>query len=334
MVKNMHKEFFALVYEELAAVETTLLTLLKSPVYILNEISENLIQAGGKRLRPALYLLCAKNSTSLDTSAKTTVAAAIELIHMATLVHDDILDNASLRRGLPTAHSIWGRHNGVLAGDYLFAKAFFILSQTDGCTDKRTYKLLNLLINVIGVMCEGEIMQRTAAFDISTTEETYLSIVSQKTAHFIATACEMGGVSAEYDSNIIFGLRRYGYHLGMAFQIIDDILDFTASAEELGKPTTNDLAQGNLTLPVIFALKQDNTKSLCEIIRRRNFAQDKIRLCRELIVAAGGITYSRQAAAKHIQAADDAIPQDIPADVQISLRKLAGHLTEKSKSQV
>lgn len=320
----MDEDFLTQIGPDLDLVEKKLRTLVASSIDIINDIYVDLVQSGGKRLRPVLYLLCAGKSP--DKEQRTSIAAALEFIHMATLVHDDIVDHAELRRGLPATHTVWGRHSAVLAGDYLFARAFFILSQVLKIDSREDNQLFSLLTQLVCVICEGEFLQNEAAFDLSMSEERYLDIIGRKTAHFFATACQMGAVSARYDEQTVKGLRRYGYYLGMAFQIRDDMLDVIGTPEKIGKPVNHDLSQGNITLPVIYALKHVRDHRLRETITAKNFSKEKFLLCAQLVMAAGGIEYSRTVMTQYVEAALASIPENVPAATKNALRSVAHEL--------
>ncbi len=211
------------------------------------ELSSHLINAGGKRIRPLLTIACAKicdYEGELDVKLATTV----EFIHSATLLHDDVVDESDKRRGLATANQIWDNKSSVLVGDYLFSRSFQLMVETENL------KVLEVLSNASAVIAEGEVLQLTAAQDIKTSEETYFQVIRGKTAALFAAACEVGGIIANASEAEIKTLREYGMALGLAFQIADDVLDYTATSE-FGKKLGNDFAECKLTLPVIRAIE-------------------------------------------------------------------------------
>ncbi len=307
---------FGIVSEDLVAVEEELYSIIQSPVDMVNDIGVHLVQAGGKRIRPALYLLCARGGVP-NQAELLPMAVAIELIHMATLVHDDIIDNAATRRGRPTANARWGNHSSVLTGDYLFAKAFsaIILARKN---------MLKILTDVICNICEGEIIQLKEAFNANQTEADYRLRVAQKTADFIAASCELGAIAGGLDEKSVIRVREYGYALGMAFQITDDILDITASAEQLGKPVGNDLRQGIVTLPVIYALKNSpRSDELRNIIINQKMSDDEVKRGLEIIHQTEAVEYSYGQVHTYLQHARNSLPATLNSSVRESLFAVA-----------
>lgn len=232
----------------LQAVESRLQEVASGQAGALGAYANHVISAGGKRLRPLLVIL----SSGIDDPAYQPlidVAAAIELIHTASLIHDDILDQATTRRGVPTLNSLQDNHTAVLTGDFLFATAFELLTGSQ-CPDA-----LALMTDAIRAMCQAEIEQKEALFQFSVTESMYLSRIEKKTASLLAACCGAGALAGGLPPEAVTALTAYGRNLGLCFQIIDDLLDFTADSATLGKPANSDLAQGILTLPVIYLLQ-------------------------------------------------------------------------------
>ncbi|BBB89852.1 MAG TPA: polyprenyl synthetase family protein [Methylomusa anaerophila] len=314
------KNLLKIVEPDLAAVEKELSLVIQSPVDLVNEIGLHLVKAGGKRLRPALYLLCAHSGPS-ERNELIPMAVALELIHMATLVHDDVIDNASLRRGKPTANARWGNHSSVLTGDYLWAKAFSVVATT---VDVRK---LTILTHVICSMCEGEIIQLQESHNPDRTEDDYRLRVSQKTADFIAACCTLGALSANLSNSEIAAFQEYGYSIGMAFQITDDILDFVASSEQLGKPAGNDLRQGIVTLPIIFALRHSvDRDELRVLIKDENMSYDKVNRGLDIVLATGAIEYCYSEVQRYLETAKSVLPPHIPAGVREALVAIADYI--------
>lgn len=296
---------FETVKDDLVLLEEELLSVIQSPEKLITDISKHLVEAGGKRLRPALYFMCAK-SQSCDVEKIMPMAVAIELIHMATLVHDDVIDNAATRRGKPTASSCWGNHSSVLIGDFLFAKAFSLVA------NKVNNQMLKVLTDVICSMCEGEINQNRSTFCADQNESDYLGRIAQKTADFIAASCELGGLAINLSQEETQALRDYGYSLGMAFQITDDILDITASSEQIGKPVGNDLRQGIVTLPVIYALEHSaHRDELRELVQNKSMTEEQIKRGLEIIHQTDSIEYSYSRVADYLKRARSIIPATI-----------------------
>ena len=296
---------YAMIASDLVLVENELLTVIQTPVEMLTQISSHLTKAGGKRLRPALYLLCARQTTTpaVDPIA---IAGAIELIHMATLVHDDVIDNAATRRGFPTANTQWGNHASVLVGDFLFSKAFSLVA------DQGNNQILKILADVICSMCEGEIIQIKESFNPLQSEADYYSRIAKKTADLIAGSIHCGAITAGMNSSDIQALRHYGHSIGMAFQITDDILDFTASTEQIGKPVANDLRQGIITLPVIHAIHHSNYRQqLKDSILRREMTDVDIERGLDIVHSTGSVAYSYSQVDRYLNEARQVLPASL-----------------------
>ncbi|EGO64391.1 polyprenyl synthetase family protein [Acetonema longum] len=315
----MEAAALALIERDMAEVETLLMSVTYSQVDMVTDIGQHLVQAGGKRLRPALYLISAKGlqtDTGLDQAI--VVAAAIELIHMATLVHDDVIDHASTRRGIPTANSRWGDHPSVLAGDYLFARAFALLAKTN---DNRVMKEL---AEVVCSLCEGEILQANSAFLADQSEDDYAMRIAKKTADFLAASCQLGAMAAGMEAAAVQAVRQYGYLVGLAFQVTDDILDFTASAPQLGKPVGGDLAQGIITLPVIRALEvSPHREELRMAIVARDMSDPVLNRCLAIVRDCDAIEYSYSKVQAQLREAIAGLPASLAPEAQRALVAIA-----------
>ena len=238
----------ALVFEDLQAVNALILEHMQSPVPLIPQLAGYILSAGGKRLRPVLTLACARlcGSTSLRQAG---LAASVELIHTATLLHDDVVDESAQRRGRASANTVFGNEASVLVGDYLFSRAFTLMT-LDG-----SIEVLRILSQASAVIAEGEVLQLAAANDLATGQDLYLKVINAKTAALFAAACQVGGLAAG-KPEFLEALGDFGRNLGMAFQIVDDVLDYTASEDQLGKAVGDDLRDGKVTLPVILAYSQ------------------------------------------------------------------------------
>ncbi|MDU4962421.1 MAG: polyprenyl synthetase family protein [Sporomusaceae bacterium] len=310
------KNPLSLIEGDLCQLEQRLLSAIRSDAGAADGICRYLLQAGGKRLRPALCFMGAYRGSNYEQVMK--VATAIELTHMATLVHDDVIDQASTRRGVPTVNMRWGAHRAVLSGDFLFARAFSLIA-AEGLTD-----VISNLSEVVSLLCEGELLQEQDLFDCEQTEERYLDRISKKTANFIAASCQLGALTAGFPVERALLLRQYGYALGMAFQITDDILDITATSRQLGKPVGGDLKQGNLTLPVIHALR--NSPQSCDLRERvaaRPSTEAELQQCLQLVRAGDSVDYSYKRAAQFIQEARECLPADLDAELHAALTAVA-----------
>lgn len=244
---------------EMQRVDEELKNLVKMEDPLLTEASSHLLLAGGKRLRPAFVLLAGKFNHAPGEHL-VPLAAAMELIHMASLVHDDVIDCSTTRRGVPTVKARWGNRVSMHTGDYLFAKALTIISRY---TNER---ILRTLADVSVKMVEGEIQQILSAFDTRQTVKDYLNRIRRKTALLISTSFMLGAIASGVSETVTRSLTRYGYFIGMAFQITDDLLDFTSSEEVLGKAVGSDLTQGIITLPVIYALQSERGDAVRRLI--------------------------------------------------------------------
>jgi len=238
---------------DMERVNQLILNNMESNVPLIPQLAGHLIAAGGKRLRPLLTLASAgicnyrgKNHISLAT--------AVEFIHTATLLHDDVVDDSGLRRGRDTANSVWGNQSTVLVGDFLFSRAFRLMVQSD------SIRVLDILANASAVIAEGEVAQLTTANNTDTEEDSYLNVISSKTAALFAAACQIGAVIGERPSQEENALYQYGLNLGIAFQLVDDYLDYGASDNRLGKDVGDDFREGKITLPVILAFRRGKTE--------------------------------------------------------------------------
>lgn len=249
------KEFsqiFAELADDLKNVDERILEFSRGKSPLIAEITNHLVSSGGKRVRPILHLLCAKLCGAKDLSGNYNLAAAIELIHSATLLHDDVVDNSKSRRGKDTANAIWDNKAPILVGDYLFSISFQLMVRSGDL------RVLDLLAKASSVMADGEVMQLENSNDITLSKETYLDIIFGKTAVLFEAACESAALLAKKDEKEILALREFGKNLGIVFQIVDDILDYSSSAKDMGKEVGDDFFEGKVTLPIIIAYENSN----------------------------------------------------------------------------
>jgi heptaprenyl diphosphate synthase len=266
----------------------------KGPV---REMCSHIMEAGGKRVRPLLVLNSGLIFGDL-TEELTNAAVAAELIHMASLVHDDIIDESGLRRNKPSINKLWGNHYAVLCGDYLFAKAFGILS------NKRLIKSMDYMVHAIQSMCQGEILQASDRFSCNINMKTYYERISMKTAIFLECCCKSGAAVAGTDKTNRKIIGEYGLNMGLAFQIVDDILDFCGDTKVMGKPKGEDLLQGTITIPVIFMLRDKTNKLLIEkIMRNREVSEEEINEISIILGETGCIKESFRVAQAHVNRA-------------------------------
>ncbi|MEM8799185.1 MAG: polyprenyl synthetase family protein [Pseudomonadota bacterium] len=238
-----------MVASDMMDVNEIILKRMQSSVALIPELAGHLIASGGKRLRPMLTLASAQ-MLGYAGRRQCKLAACVEFIHTATLLHDDVVDDSGLRRGQETANAIWGNQPSVLVGDFLFSRAFELMVE-DG-----SLEVLRILSRASSIIAEGEVLQLTTAHDLTTGEDTYLEVIGSKTAALFAAACQIAAVVAERPKADGEALSSYGQNLGLAFQLIDDALDFNANQAELGKSVGDDFREGKITLPVILAYRR------------------------------------------------------------------------------
>ncbi len=239
----------ALVADDMIKVNQTIIHKMQSPVALIPQLAGHLIASGGKRLRPMLTL-ASSLMCGYRGERHAELAACVEFIHSATLLHDDVVDESDLRRGLETANAVWGNKASVLVGDFLFSRSFELMV-ADG-----SLEVLAILSHASSVIAEGEVLQLTTANDMDTTEDSYMQVIVAKTAALFAAACEIGAVIAKRPGAEQNALKSYGKNLGVVFQLIDDVLDFSAEQEKLGKSVGDDFREGKVTLPIVLAFRR------------------------------------------------------------------------------
>ena len=296
------KEFFDLLRDDLAAIEREFGRDTVSTVRAITDIGEHLRAGGGKRIRPALLLLSAKLFPHDERSA-IRMGAVVEIIHTATLVHDDIIDEARTRRGRPAANTQWGNAKCVLAGDWLYMQAFKIALQ------ERNLRILDVLIELTQQMVEGELLQMEKLGKCISLEE-HFDLIYRKTACLFSVSMRLGAILGKSTPEEEERLAEYGRHLGLAFQIVDDALDLTASEQVLGKPVASDLREGKVTMAVIHALERCNAaerKLVEKVLEERAFQSVRHEEILQMLSRYGSIEYAYDAAAKHADTASQAI---------------------------
>jgi octaprenyl-diphosphate synthase len=269
----MTRPLFSGIDDDLTRVEALLIAETRSDVGAVRDISGHTLLSGGKRLRPALALLSARVVGRVFPAGRVqAAAAAAEMIHMATLMHDDVVDESPERRGRPTANSVFGNSITVLTGDFLLAKAISMLAHND-----ENLRIVRVFADVTVAMAEGEVLQAAVAGDPEIGLDTYEEVIERKTARFLAGCCETGAMLGGADAGEAAALRAYGHHLGMAFQIADDLLDFRGEPKKTGKALGADLRDGRMTLPLLHTLAHADAATqafLREVIRRRDRITD------------------------------------------------------------
>lgn len=291
------KQILGEIEEELLILENDLREAVDTKIKLIKKPLENMINSGGKRLRPAMVLAAARFG-QYDFEYIRSLAVSVELIHTATLIHDDIIDDSPLRRGIPSMHSQLGKDVAVFAGDYIFCKVFEIFASSDH------FNMLHSVSRVMYQICEGELKQREDLFNTDLNFKDYLYRIRRKTAILFALSSEMGARASNTPEKTVRALYNYGINIGIAFQIVDDLLDFMSDDKKLGKPAGADIREGVITLPAIYALQHsDHKEYLKGILRNKNANEDDISIALEIIKKSGGVKYAESMADKYVQKA-------------------------------
>jgi len=290
-----------LIAEDMVALNDCIHKRLHSEVALINQISGHIINSGGKRLRPIIHLLSAK-AVNYSGTQHVDLAAIIEFIHTATLLHDDVVDNSDLRRGEDTANALWGNAASVLVGDFLYSRAFEMMVEID------RMQVMSILSKATNTIAEGEVLQLLNCHDPDTTEARYLEVIHNKTAKLFESASELAAVICDSPIEEQEAMAKFGMHLGCAFQLIDDVLDYTSSAEDMGKNLGDDLAEGKPTLPLIYAMRNASSEQ-ADLIKRaiENGEVDKIEQINTIIHESGALDYTSECAEKEAQLAIEAL---------------------------
>ncbi len=280
----------ALVAADMEAVDGLIRQRLRSDVVLINQLGQYIISNGGKRLRPRLVLLSARAAGYSD-SDHITLAAIVEFIHTATLLHDDVVDDSALRRGQSTANELWGNEAAVLVGDFLYSRAFEMMVEVG------QMRVMEILAHATNTIAEGEVMQLINVHDADTTEARYLEIIRSKTAKLFEAGCQLGAVLGGLSADAEAALARYGMYLGTAFQLIDDVLDYSAATDTMGKNVGDDLAEGKPTLPLIHAMEHASGDD-ADVIRRaiEDGGTDSVEEVVAILERTGAIQAARQRA--------------------------------------
>jgi octaprenyl-diphosphate synthase len=286
----------ALIGEDLKNVELQFKKDLQSDVPLIRKVGEYVLSSGGKRIRPALLLLSAK-LCGYNGDRHVPLASVIEFIHTATLLHDDVVDNANLRRGIASANTLWGNEASVLVGDFLFSKSFSLMV-ADG-----DLKVLQVLSNATTIIAEGEVLQLICTSDLDINEERYIEVVKSKTAILLSAACQAGAVLGKASPGREAAMQDFGMGLGIAFQLMDDTLDYVANEEQFGKSIGHDLEEGKVTLPLIHTLKQCTPverEKIADVIDKDLLEDEDFHAVFELVHKYGGIDYTIKTAKEYI----------------------------------
>ncbi len=304
--------------DDMEAVNRCIREQLSTDVMMIPAIGNYIVDAGGKRLRPLLCLLSARLFGYAGVG-HIPLAVVVEFLHTASLLHDDVVDESDVRRGAPSANGVWGNQASVLVGDFLFSRAFEMM------VEQGRMDILRLLAGVSNTLAEGEVLQLVRTFHLEMTEAEYLEVIERKTAVLFSAAAEIGARLADQDATTIQRMAEYGMCLGVAFQLMDDVLDYAAEAKAVGKPVGHDLEEGKITLPLVYAMARDaELAALVErIAERGGYAADEREQVRRAVQAAGGADHCLQTAAAYAARARRALPKHGEPETRLLLEELA-----------
>ncbi len=299
--KDLLDQATSLVSADLEKVDQLIRERLDSDIALIKTLSAYLIQSGGKRLRPLILLLCAR-ACGYQGTGHINLAAIIEFIHTATLLHDDVVDSSSMRRGQKTANEVWGNEAAVLVGDFLYSRSFEMMVETDNM------EVMRILARTTNAVAEGEVLQLMNAHSPETTEANYMQTILRKTARLFESSALLGGVIHNQQTAILEALRQYGMYLGLAFQLVDDIMDYDSNSHQIGKDIGDDLAEGRLTLPLIYTMRHANDTDR-KLIQRVILQSDQKRVhdILNIVQASGSLDYVRQKAQEQSSHAADSL---------------------------
>ncbi|BAL83483.1 putative polyprenyl diphosphate synthase [Selenomonas ruminantium subsp. lactilytica TAM6421] len=321
----MSNPMFDVIQSDLDVLNEGLIGAVSSSVELVNEVGTHLVTAGGKRIRPALCLLSARGGNDFSLERVLPLAEALELIHTASLVHDDVIDAADTRRGEPTANAKWDNQIAILGGDYIFARAFGLIAE-GGYGDYVSKRLAELVCN----LSVGEIIQDHTVYQAVKDLDNYYERIQKKTADFLEICCELGGLVGGLSQEDTKKLAEYGHCIGMAFQITDDVLDIMQTSEKIGKPAGNDIRQGIVTLPVIHALNvSEDAAELADIVTNPEMDSQMVERALNIIRATDGVEMAKAKADEYLERARQVIPQDLPADIKDAFVQVADFIGDR-----
>lgn len=321
MSKGLKEQIVELVKDDLEKVEKALEDNLTPNVDLVKTIAAHLLFSGGKRLRPLLMIHCAR-MCGYSGGFEIKFSTIFEYLHAATLLHDDVVDEADVRRGKNAAHTQWSAPKVVLTGDFLLALALNLSAKT------KEPEIISVMAHITAQMSQGEIDQMERKGDLGLTQEEYFKVIERKTAVLIQGACESGAILAKVDKEKQTALKDYGYHIGMAFQMADDLLDYLSTAEELGKNPGADMREGKLTLPLIHSLSRasDTDRAWMEtVITKNTFDPDEFGMLKEKLIQYNGIEYTRNLAAEHVEKAKACLSRFKESDSKRLLMMIADY---------
>jgi octaprenyl-diphosphate synthase len=326
-MNDLKHRIFTAVKDDLVDIEKALADNLNPYLDLVSDVAGHILFSGGKRLRPLLMVLSAR-LCGYNGDYEKTFSTALEYLHAATLLHDDLVDEATLRRGKPVAHSKWGNSIAVLVGDYLLARALSISAGTG------RLRIVQILAGLTENMSQGEVHQLMRKGDISLTEDEYKDVIRRKTAMLFEAACRVSAIIADATEEQERALAEYGYNLGIAFQMADDLFDYTLQTSEFGKEVGADLREGKLTLPVIYALQQaqsDDRDLMIKIIQDQGFSEADFKTLTDLLEKYGGLTYTQNMAATYLDTAKKALTVFDSSPTKETMMDIAEYVLARSE---
>ena len=322
---NLSNQMFDVIKGNLEVLEQGLQEAVTSTNDLVTEVGMHIVTSGGKRIRPALCLLSARGGRAFDLPHVLPLAEALELIHTASLVHDDVIDEADTRRGAATANARWNNQVAILSGDYIFARAFTLIAE-EGYDPYVSKRLADLVCN----LSVGEIIQDHAVYQASRGMADYYERIQKKTADFLEICCDLGAMVGGMDREEMKKLAEYGHCIGMAFQITDDLLDIEQTAETIGKPAGNDIRQGIVTLPVIRALETSpDAEKLERIVTDMEMTDEMVERALEIVKATDGVDFAKAKADEYLARAKAALPEGLPDAIREAYEMVADFIGDR-----
>lgn len=321
-LEDIKRRIYHQIQPDLVRIEAEINRHLTSSIPLIGVVGRHIMGSGGKRLRPLLMILSAR-LCGYRGNHDAPLAVVFEYLHAATLLHDDVVDNAEFRRANPAANMIWGNPAVVLVGDFLYSKAILMTVAYDNI------KILQVLTETTTKMAEGEVLQLVNADNLEIDEAEYLEVITRKTAVLISAACQVGAIFGGGSPLQEESLDRFGHHVGIAFQLVDDALDFTGKLEELGKPIGNDVQEGKATLPLIHALhtaQPSERRNLLEVLSADTISPQEFAWVREVVIRSGGIDRTLRLAADHVQKAKQALDLFPDSPTRATLTDIAEYI--------
>ncbi len=325
IASNPAERLLRLAEQDMQAVDTIILERMQSPIGMIPNLAQHLVGAGGKRLRPLLTIACAR-LCGYDGDHHHKLAAAVEFIHSATLLHDDVVDESQLRRGRKAANLIWGNSASILVGDFLFARAFNLMVETGSMT------ALDILSTASSIIAEGEVHQLASLRKISMNEDTYMHVIGAKTAALFAAACEVAPVISHSSDTQRHALKQYGQNLGLAFQLVDDVLDYGGLESALGKSVGDDFREGKLTLPVIRAIQSASPDEMVfwnRVISEHKQTDTDLERAVSILRQTGALDATQKLARHYAHQARDGLDIFPKSDWRDTLKDLADFVVER-----